>query len=146
MPSASLSPKPVTILMAEDDLSDATLALRAFQDCEIPTEIFRVKDGEEAISYLKKESPYGGAVSPDLILLDLKMPKVDGLEVLQEIRNNPAWKETPVLILTGSKADEDIQRAYEYKANFYIVKPTELDAFFGVMKYVERFWLSRLRP
>ncbi|HTC20557.1 MAG TPA: response regulator, partial [bacterium] len=94
------SPKPARILLAEDNLADAHMALEVFKECKVPAEITRVKDGEEAVHNLKKAGPYRGEPLPDLILLDLNMPRMGGFEVLQEIKNDPKLREIPVLILT----------------------------------------------
>ncbi len=139
-------PCPVKILLVEDNLGDATLTLEAFKELRTPVELTRVKDGEDAITYLKKEGDYARVSSPDLILLDLNMPKKTGLEVLDEIKNDPRTKEIPVLILSCSKADTDILKAYEAKANFYIVKPPDLFKFYEAIKFVEEFWFKGIKP
>jgi two-component system, chemotaxis family, response regulator Rcp1 len=137
--------RPVKILLVEDDLGDATLTVEAFKDFKTPIELTRVMDGEEAISYLKKEGEYSSVSSPDLVLLDLNMPKKNGLEVLNEIKNDPKWNEIPVLILTCSKANVDILKAYEAKANFYLVKPPDLFGLYDTMKFVEEVWFKGIR-
>lgn len=136
--------KQVKILLAEDNLADAHMALEVFKGCKVPVEMIRVKDGEEAVQYLKKTGSNGIEALPNLILLDLKMPRMGGLEVLHEIKNDIKLREIPVLVLTSSMADVDKREAYESKANFYMVKPTEMDDFFGLVKYVEDFWLKGL--
>jgi chemotaxis family two-component system response regulator Rcp1 len=134
----------VRVLLVEDNLGDAALTLEAFKESKTPVEIIRVQDGDAAIAYLKKKNPYLGAFPADLVLLDLNMPKKNGLEVLEEIRKDPQLKEIPVLILTCSQSDADKRRAYDADANFYMVKPADLDEFFEAIQYVEEFWLSRL--
>jgi CheY-like chemotaxis protein len=133
------------VLLVEDNHGDATLTFEAFKDFKVPVDLIRVKDGEEAMAYLKKENKYADVRTPDLILLDLNMPKKNGQEVLEEIKNDPRLKEIPVLVLTSSKSDTDIQKAYEAKANFYIAKPTDLAGFYEAMRYVEDVWLSSLK-
>src|ERR1700733_14183276 len=124
------------VLLVEDDHGDALLTFEAFKDFKVPVDLIRVKDGEEAMAYLKKENNYFGVRTPDLILLDLNMPKKNGQEVLEEIKNDPQLNEIPVLILTSSKSDVDIRKAYEAKADFYIAKPTDLAGFYEAMRYV----------
>src|SRR5580698_6766158 len=136
------SARPVRILLVEDDLGDANLTAEAFKESKIPVDMKRAADGEDALKYLRKEGAYRGVASPDLILLDLNMPRKTGLEVLDEIKNDPRLSEIPVLVLTCSKSDADIRRAYDAKANFYIVKPTDLNEFYAAMKYVEEIWLK----
>jgi two-component system, chemotaxis family, response regulator Rcp1 len=133
---------PFKILLAEDDLSQASLTLKVFKESKTPFEITRVPDGEEAVKYLKKKDPYGTAKTPDLILLDVNMPKMNGFEVLETVKNDPQLKEIPILMLTCSNSDFDKNRAYEKKANFYIVKPGDLSEFFDIVKYVEQIWIS----
>jgi CheY-like chemotaxis protein len=139
------SARPVRILLVEDDLGDANLTIEAFKESKIPVDLKRAADGEDALTYLRKEGVHRGAPSPDLVLLDLNMPRKTGLEVLDEIKSDPNLTEIPVLVLTCSKSDADIRRAYEAKANFYIVKPTDLHEFYAAMKYVEEIWLKGVR-
>lgn len=136
---------PLKILLVEDNLGDATLAFVAFKDFKTPVNLIRVKDGEDAITYLKKEREYVDVCTPDLILLDLNMPKKSGLEVLEEIKSDPQLKEIPVIVLTSSKSDLDIRKAYEAKADFFITKPSDFPGFCEAMRYVEEFWLSTLK-
>ena|ERR1700679_744882 len=133
------------ILLVEDNHGDAVLTYEAFKSCKIPVDLIRVKDGEEAMLYLRKEGQYAGVHLPDLILLDLNMPKKNGLEVLKEVKGDYQLREIPVMILTSSQSDRDTEDTYEAKANFYIVKPSDLDGFYEVMKYVEEIWLSSLQ-
>jgi CheY-like chemotaxis protein len=138
-------PDPVKILLAEDDLGQASLTLKVFKESKTPFEITRVRDGEEALKYLRKEGSYSAVKRPDLILLDVNMPKMNGFEVLETVKNDPLLKEIPILMLTCSNSDFDKNMAYEKKANFYIVKPGELSQFFDIVKYVEQIWLSGLK-
>ncbi|HVZ80407.1 MAG TPA: response regulator [bacterium] len=134
----------IRVLLVEDNLGDVTLMMEAFKGCKTPVQVFRVKDGEEAIQYLKRRGVHGDAHKPDLVLLDLNMPKKSGFEVLEEIKDDPALKEIPVVILTNSKLDSDIQRAYESRANFFMVKPSDLDGLFAATRYIEDIWLRSL--
>ncbi len=104
----------------------------------------RVKDGEDALRYLRGQDRFSQARRPDLILLDLNIPKKTGLEVLNEVKSDPKLQEIPVVILTNSKMETDVQKAYESRANFYIVKPTDLDELFVIARYVEDIWLKSL--
>jgi CheY-like chemotaxis protein len=139
------TPRVMKILLAEDDIADAVLVSEAFKNFKTPVELIRVKDGEEALAYLRKENKYAGAPTPDLILLDLNMPKKGGMEVLKELKDDQQLKEIPVLVLTSSQSDADIRTAYASRANFYIVKPHDFPAFCEAMKFVEDIWLPTLQ-
>jgi chemotaxis family two-component system response regulator Rcp1 len=142
------TPKPtrtLDVLLVEDNHSDALFAFEAFKNFKIPVDLIRVSDGEEALAYLKKENKHAGVQTPDLILLDLNMPKKGGLEVLTEIKNDPELKEIPVLILTSSQSNEDLEKAYEAHANFYIVKPPDFSGLCEAVKYLEEIWLPTLK-
>jgi chemotaxis family two-component system response regulator Rcp1 len=136
---------PVKILLVEDDSGQAGLTLKVFRDSKTPFDINRVRDGEEALTYLRKEGTYSSASTPDMILLDINMPKMNGFEVLDVVKNDPLLKGITVFVLTCSNSDFDKITAYEKKANFYIVKPTELSEFFEVVKYVEHIWLTGIK-
>ena len=131
----------IYVLLVEDNLGDATLISEAFKNSKKPILIARVKDGEEALQYLRREGCYDKAFRPDLILLDLNMPKKSGLEVLGEIKTDPRLSEIPVVILTNSKLESDVKRAYESRANYYMIKPSDLDQLFESMRYVEDVWI-----
>lgn len=132
----------IEILMAEDNAGDARLAIEAFKENGIRHRLTTVPDGKEAILYLKKEGQYRDAPRPDIILLDLNLPKMDGREVLARIKSDPALKSIPVVVLTSSKADDDIMKAYNNHANSYITKPIDLDAFIEIVKSIKSYWLS----
>jgi CheY-like chemotaxis protein len=144
-----LQPKKINrsldILLVEDNHGDAVLTYEAFKSCKTPVDLIRVRDGEEAMLYLRKEGRYAGVRIPDLILLDLNMPKKNGLEVLKEVKSDHRLQEIPVMVLTSSQSNRDTEDTYEAKANFYMVKPANLDGFYEVMKYVEDIWLSSLQ-
>lgn len=134
--------RPIEILLVEDNPGDARLTKEALKEGKVRNNIYVVPDGEEALAYLRREGKYGDAVRPDLVLLDLNLPKKDGREVLQEIKQDPSLRRIPVVILTSSKAEEDIVKSYDQYANCYITKPVELDQFLNVAKSIEEFWLS----
>jgi two-component system, chemotaxis family, response regulator Rcp1 len=142
---AQKSHKALDVLLVEDNHGDAVLTHEAFKDCKVPVDLIRVKDGEEAMAYLRKEGKYAEARTPALILLDLNLPKKNGLEVLEEVKADPLLREIPVMMLTSSTLDVDIQTAYKAKADFYMVKPSNLDGFNEAMKYVEEVWLNSLQ-
>ena len=136
------NPKPIEILLVEDNAGDARLAKEALRDARVRNNLNWVADGVDAMSYLRREGPFNAAVRPDLILLDLNLPRKDGREVLSEIKTDLAFKNIPVVILTTSQAEEDIQRAYHLNANCYISKPVDLDHFMRVVRTIEDFWLT----
>jgi two-component system response regulator len=134
--------KPITILLVEDNPGDADLARDALESSKFTNELFVVEDGVEAMSFLKNEKGYQDAPRPDLIILDLNLPKKDGREVLAEIKTDKRLKTIPVVILTTSDADEDVLKSYELHANCYITKPLNLNQFFKVIKSINTFWMS----
>jgi len=134
--------KPINILLVEDSPGDARLAQEALKDSKLINELFTVSDGMEAMDFLYKRGKYVKAVHPDLILLDLNLPKKDGREVLKEIKLDENLKKIPVVILTISKAEVDILKSYNLHANCYITKPLDLDQFIHVVKSIEEFWLT----
>jgi CheY-like chemotaxis protein len=133
---------PIDILLVEDNPGDARLAQEAFKDAKVRNNLYRVEDGVEAMAYLHRQDRYSDAVRPDLILLDLNLPKKNGREVLAEIKADDDLKRIPVVILTVSKAEEDILKSYNLHANCYITKPINLDNFLEVVKSIEDFWLT----
>jgi two-component system, chemotaxis family, response regulator Rcp1 len=134
--------KPIKILLAEDNPGDVRLTQEALKEGKIRNELAVVGDGVEAISYLRREGNYAGVSRPDLILLDLNLPKKNGREVLAEIKADDVLKRIPVIILTSSKAEQDVVKTYESHANCYIVKPVELEEFIKVVSYINDFWLT----
>ena len=139
--SMSSSEKTIDILLVEDSETDAELTLEALKQGKLQNTVHHVKDGEEALSYLRLEGEYKNATRPDLVLLDLNMPKVDGREVLRQIRADDDLKVIPVVILTTSSQDKDILESYGLAANSYIVKPVNLASFFEVVKEINNFWV-----
>lgn len=134
--------KPIEILLVEDNEGDVRLTKEAFRDNKMKNNLNVVRDGVEAVAFLRRQSNYAGAPRPDLILLDLNLPKKDGREVLEEIKSDEDLKRIPVVVLTTSKAEEDILKAYDLHANCYVTKPVDLDEFVKVVKSIEEFWLA----
>ena len=134
--------KPIEILLAEDNPGDARLTLEGFKDAKIKNNITVVEDGKEALAYLHHEAPYENSALPDLILLDLNMPKKGGREVLAEIKADAELRRIPVLVFTISNAERDILEAYNLQANAFITKPIDLNEFITVVKSMEAFWLT----
>jgi CheY-like chemotaxis protein len=134
--------KAIKILLVEDNPGDARLTMEALKEGKFNNTLIHVRDGVEALDYLRREGAFKGAVRPDLILLDLNMPRKDGRETLAEIKADPDLRRIPVVILTTSKAEEDIFRSYDLHANCFITKPVKLAQFFDVVKNVEDFWMS----
>jgi chemotaxis family two-component system response regulator Rcp1 len=134
--------KVIDILLVEDNEGDARLALESMRDSKICNKMHHVSDGEEAMAFLRKEGKYAKAPRPDLILLDLNLPKKDGRQVLAEIKEDDGLKRIPVVILTVSSAEEDILKSYNLHANCFITKPIDLNQFMKVVRSVEDFWLT----
>ena len=132
----------IKILLVEDNPGDVRLTLEAFKEGKVNNEINVVTDGVEALTYLRKEGQYADVQLPDVILLDLNLPKKDGYEVLAEIKQDPDLKRIPIVILTTSEAERDILQTYYMHANCYITKPVDLDQFITVVKSIETFWLN----
>lgn len=132
----------INILLVEDNPGDIRLTQEAFKDGRIQNELNVVMDGEEAINYLKKVDKYSTAKTPDIILLDLNLPKKDGREVLAEIKADPKLMLIPVIILTTSSAQSDIIHTYSNHANCYIMKPVDFNQFINVVRTIENFWLT----
>ncbi len=137
--------EPIEILLVEDSPADVDLTREALEDAKVSNNLHVVADGVEALAFLRREGPYAEAPRPDLILLDLNLPKKDGREVLAEIKADPALRRIPVVVLTTSEAEQDIVRSYDLHANCYITKPVDLDAFIEVVRSIEGFWLAIVR-
>ena len=134
--------RPIEILLVEDNPGDVRLTQEAFKEGKVRNKLHVVWDGIEAMAFLRREDKFADAPHSDLILLDLNLPKKDGREVLAEIKQDPDLKRIPVVILTTSKAEEDILRTYDLHANCYITKPVDLEQFIKVVKSIEEFWLT----
>jgi two-component system, chemotaxis family, response regulator Rcp1 len=132
--------EPINILMVEDNPGDARLALEALKESKIQNVLHHVRDGVEAMRFLHKEGEYDGMPTPDLILLDLNMPRKDGREVLSEIKEDPDLRLIPVVVLTTSAAERDLVKSYDLHANAYVVKPIDLERFIEIVKAIEGFW------
>jgi CheY-like chemotaxis protein len=132
----------LTILMADDDEEDCLMAQEAFRECRIVNDLRVVHDGEELMDYLRRHGSYADAPRPGLILLDLNMPRMDGREALKEIKGDPDLRVIPVIVLTTSKAEEDIIRSYQLNANSFITKPVTFGGLVDVMRDLGRYWLE----
>lgn len=137
--------RPIDILMVEDNPGDARLTQEALKESKVLNRLYHAKDGVEALSFVRQEPPFADVPRPDIILLDLNLPKKDGREVLAELKADPQLKTIPVVVLTTSKAEQDIVRSYELHANCYITKPVDLDKFIDIVQGLEDFWLSIVR-
>ena len=134
--------RPIDILLVEDSPSDVRLTREALKDAKVLNMLHVVQDGVAAMDFLHKEGPYAGRPSPDLILLDLNLPRKDGREVLAEIKQDENLKRIPVVVLTTSRAEEDVVRSYNLHANAYVTKPVDLEQFLEVIRIIEAFWLA----
>jgi len=141
----TLLPLPIEILLVEDNPGDVRLTRETLKETKVLNTLSVVDDGEKALQFLRREGQYANAPRPDLILLDLNIPKLDGREVLQSIKDDPDLRVIPVVVLTTSKAEEDILKSYQLHANCYISKPVELDGFIKVVRSIENFWLSLVK-
>jgi len=137
--------KPVEILLVEDNEGDVGLVEEVFEEAKIRNILHVAEDGEEAMLFLHKEKSFTNVPTPDIILLDLNLPQKDGREVLEEIKTDEKLKRIPVVVLTTSKAEEDILKSYDLHANSYITKPVDFDQFIRVVRSIEDFWLEVVR-
>ncbi|MCH8123546.1 MAG: response regulator [Bacteroidetes bacterium] len=135
----------VEILLVEDNPADVRLTIEALKDAKVSNKLHVAVDGVEALSFLRREGEYADTVRPDLILLDLNLPKKDGLVVLSEIKEDESLKHIPVVVLTSSSEEKDILAAYDHHVNAYVTKPVDLNDFLNVVKGLEDFWLSIVR-
>ena len=134
--------RPATILLVDDNPGDVRLMQEALRECHLDVSLSVATDGDEALEMLKNGSPNGASRKPDLILLDLNLPGKNGREVLFEIKADPRLRRIPVIVMTTSKAEQDVHRAYNLNANCYITKPVELDEFLRVVRSIEDFWFT----
>lgn len=134
--------RPIVILMAEDNPADVELTRESLEQAKIANELHVTIDGEQTMRFLRREPPYQDAPTPDLVLLDLNMPKKSGHEVLEEVKSDPELKTIPVVVLTSSAAEEDIVKSYQHHANCYVTKPVGLDGLIEVVTKIEDFWFS----
>jgi two-component system, chemotaxis family, response regulator Rcp1 len=133
---------PIEILLVEDNLGDMRLTEEALKEGKVYNNLHWAKDGVEALEFLKREGKHENAPRPDIILLDLNLPRKDGREVLEEIKTDDDLKRIPVVVLTTSKAEEDVLRSYALHANCYVTKPVDLEKFIVVVQSIDRFWLT----
>jgi len=134
--------EPIEILLVEDREDDANLTMDALRDGRVRNRVSHVEDGVEAMAFLRREGNYASAPRPDLILLDLNMPRKNGWEVLYEIKTDPGLARIPVVIMTSSDDEKDVLRGYDLHVNCYVTKPVDLDQFIGVVKSIETFWFT----
>ena len=134
--------RPIQVLLVEDNPADVRLTREALSEGKVVNQLSVVGDGVEALRFLRREGDYESAPRPDLILLDLNLPRKSGRDVLQEIKSDPNLRRIPVIVLTTSRAEEDLDRAYSLHANSYIRKPVDLDEFLDVVRSIEHFWFT----
>ncbi len=140
-----MSQEMVEVLLVEDDPGDVLMTQEAFADYKVANRLTVVSDGESAMAYLRKEGAHAGAPTPDLILLDLNLPRMDGREVLAELKEDPDLRRVPVVVLTTSDAEEDIMRSYNLHANAYVTKPVDFERFIEVVRQIDDFFVSVVR-
>ena len=141
MPNAHRG-EPIEILLVEDSPDDADLTIDALRDGRVRNHVTHLEDGVEAMAFLRREGSYADAPRPDLILLDLNLPRKNGREVLAEVKADPDLRRIPVVIMTSSDDEKDVLAAYNLYVNCYVTKPVDLDQFIGVVKSIEHFWFS----
>ena len=137
--------EPIEILLVEDNPGDVRLTTEALAEAKVRNRLSVARDGVEALQYLRREPPFEAATRPDIILLDLNMPRMDGREVLQELKADALLSSIPVVVLTTSESEEDVLRSYQLHASCYITKPVDLEQFLKVVRSVEDFWLTVVR-
>lgn len=136
---------PIEVLLVEDDPGDVSLTREALKEAKLSNGLYVVPDGVAAMAFLRHEPPFAGVSRPDLIILDLNLPKKDGREVLAEVKADPALRQIPVVILTTSSAEEDIIRSYDLYASAYVQKPVDLNQFMHVVRSIDEFYFSIVR-
>lgn len=145
VPGKRRSQSPLEILLVEDSPLDARLTMEALKETEVPTQVHVIDNGEDALAYLRQEGYYAHACSPDLVLLDLNLPKRHGREVLAEAKSDPRLRSIPVIILSGCVAEDDIRQTYDLHANCFISKPGDISSHFRVVQAIEKFWTTTVR-
>jgi two-component system, chemotaxis family, response regulator Rcp1 len=140
-----VTPQPIEILLVEDNPADVRLTKEALKEGKVRNNLHVARDGIEAMEFLRRVGKYADAVRPDLVLLDLNLPRKDGREVLADIKADPELKLIPVVVLTTSQAEQDIMKSYKLHANCYIAKPVDLDQFVQVVRSIDNFWLTVVR-
>jgi two-component system, chemotaxis family, response regulator Rcp1 len=142
MTSAPSGGRPIEILLVEDNPGDVRLTIEGLNEGKVRNNLHVARDGVEALAFLRREGDFRHAIRPDLILLDLNLPRKDGREVLQDLKSDPQLRTIPVVVLTTSRSEQDVLRSYELQANCYITKPVDLEQFITVVKSIEDFWLT----
>jgi CheY-like chemotaxis protein len=137
--------KPIEILLVEDNPGDVLLTQEAFSESKVLNNMHAVSDGVEALDFLYKRGAYEEAVRPDIILMDLNLPRMDGRQVIKQIKADETLKHIPVIVLTTSSAEEDVLKSYDLHANAYVTKPNDLDKFMDVVRTINDFWFSIVR-
>jgi CheY-like chemotaxis protein len=143
--TARMSNRPIEILLVEDNLGDARLTQEALKEGKVRNNLHHARDGVEAMAFLRREDKNADAPRPDLVLLDLNLPRKDGREVLAEMKEDPDLRLIPVVVLTTSEAEQDVLRTYQLRANCYITKPVDLEKFITIVRSIEDFWLTIVR-
>jgi len=142
MSAMTIGARPIEILLVEDTTDEAEWTIEALRDGRVRNRVHWVEDGEEALAFLRRQGRHAAAPRPDLILLDLHLPRLSGQEVLAEIKEHPQWKRIPVVIMTSSSDEKDILMAYDRHANCYVTKPINMDKFMEAVRSIEDFWLT----
>jgi len=137
--------EPIDVLLVEDNPGDVRLTQEAFEEAKINNELHVVRDGESALDFVYRRGEYDAAPTPDLVLLDLNLPKIDGTDVLEAIKTDEALQRIPVIVLTSSAAEEDIVKSYELHSNAYLTKPVEPDEFVELVRSFEEFWFTLVK-
>ncbi len=135
-------PRIINVLLVEDDPGDVLMTREAFADHKVRNTLHVVNNGVDALAFLRREGAYADAPRPDLVLLDLNLPRMDGREVLAEVKGDPELRSIPVVVLTTSEADEDVSRSYTLHANAYVTKPVDFDRFIAVVRQIDEFFVS----
>jgi CheY-like chemotaxis protein len=134
--------RPIEVLLVEDSVEEAELTMEALRDGRVRNRVHWVEDGEEALSFLRRQGRHSAAPRPDLVLLDLRLPRMSGHEVLTAIKEHADWRRIPVVIMTSSDDEKDILNAYDHHANCYVTKPVDMEKFLEVIRSIEDFWLA----
>jgi CheY-like chemotaxis protein len=135
----------IEVLLVEDDPGDVLMTREAFQDYKVHNQLHVVNDGEQAMAFLRQEGEYAGRPRPDLVLLDLNLPRMDGRQVLQAIKSDPDLSSIPVVVLTTSEAEDDVLRSYSLHANAYVTKPVDFERFIDVVRQIDDFFVTVVR-
>jgi chemotaxis family two-component system response regulator Rcp1 len=145
MPTLLKAQGAIEILLVEDNVDEADLTMEVLREGRVRNRVHWVEDGEEALAFLRRQGRHAGAPRPDLVLLDLHLPRLDGLEVLAQIKQHPEWKRIPVVMMTSSTDEKDVLSAYSQHVNCFVTKPLDLDKFMEAVRSIEDFWLTIVR-